>query len=403
MLRLSGQAVSRGIAVGTAMVLRASDLRATLDLFTAYEARRREHAGFVAVCRDVALGEALWRVGAGVIAVVAESPALPEGGAISVPTLVGVQQLLLNVRDGDIIIVDANRGTLIVDPDMHLITQYQRQEMHPSGKRYVLGLTHETARTMDGTPVRVIANSDSWQTALQSVDQGADGAFLDGYANEQCLLYPAAQHALLEGTAGKLLLLELPATPDAAIWRAVAETTIQAVVTFVLPSLSAEEVESFVNSLQQAQQALEEERGAQLFQEAMLGGWTEHRPVPKVPEIANIRALYLRQADARSWMDAEWLLAVEDLTVYAQTRLLATGAVLGKDDEWLMPLAIGIGISELLIPPHCVARAKELIPYLSVARCRELVHTLQASTDSAHNRRKARRFYQHLKRRVQNE
>jgi hypothetical protein len=63
MLRLTGTPVSRGIAVGTAMVLRASDLRATLDLFTAYEGRRREHLGFVAVCRDIALGEALWRAG----------------------------------------------------------------------------------------------------------------------------------------------------------------------------------------------------------------------------------------------------------------------------------------------------------------------------------------------------
>jgi phosphoenolpyruvate-protein kinase (PTS system EI component) len=33
--------------------------------------------------------------------------------------------LLLNVRDGDIVIVDANHGVLIVDPDMRLMTQYQ--------------------------------------------------------------------------------------------------------------------------------------------------------------------------------------------------------------------------------------------------------------------------------------
>jgi phosphoenolpyruvate-protein kinase (PTS system EI component) len=155
MLKLLGQPVSRGIAVGSAMVLRAADLRATLDLFTAYEARHREHLGFVAVCRDIALGEALWRAGAGVSAIVAESPAPPQGGAIGVPALVGVSQLLLNVRDGDIVIVDANHGVLIVDPDMRLMTQYQRQEMHPSGKRYVLGLTHETARTLGRPPLSV--------------------------------------------------------------------------------------------------------------------------------------------------------------------------------------------------------------------------------------------------------
>ncbi len=403
MLKLTGQPVSRGIAVGTAMVLRASDLRATLDLFTAYEARHREHLGFVAVCRDIALGEALWRAGAGVSAMVAESPSLPEGGAIGVPALVGVPQLLLNIRDGDIVIVDANRGVLIVDPEMRLMTQYQRQEMHPSGKRYVLGLTHETARTLDDHPIRVIAISEHWQNAVQSLEAGADGAFLDAYASEQCLLNPAALHALLQGAAGKALLLELPVLPDDAIWRAIAESTLQAVITFVLPSLHESDVSAFLGGLQQAQDALEEEQGAQLFQDALIAGWTPPSPLPDIPDIANIRAVYLRETELRTWFQAEWLQAVENLTLFAQTRLLARGAVLGAEGEWLIPLAVGAGISELLLPPHCVARVKETIPYLSYEHCRELVHVLQASTDASKNRQKARRFYQRLKRTMQNE
>lgn len=403
MLKLTGQPVSRGIAVGTAMVLRASDLRATLDLFTAYESRHREHLGFVAVCRDIALGEALWRAGAGVIAMVAESPALPEGGAIGVPALVGVNQLLLNVRDGDIVIVDANRGVLIVDPDMRLMTQYQRQEMHPSGKRYVLGWTHETVRTLDDHPIRTIAVSDDWQQAVQSVESGADGAFLDAYASEQCLSDPAARHALLQGMAGKCLLMELPVLPDEAIWRAIAESTLQMVVTFVLPSLQESEVYAFLDSLQQAQNMLEEEQGALLFQDAMLGGWTSFSPLPNIPEVANIRALYLREAEMRSWFQAEWLQGIENLALFAQTRLLARGMVLGADSEWLIPLAVGAGMSELLLPPHCIARVKEMIPYLSYEQCRELMHTLQASTDASRNRQKVRRFYRRLKQRMQNE
>ncbi|MGC8783985.1 MAG: hypothetical protein ACP5RN_06340 [Armatimonadota bacterium] len=403
MLKLTGQPVSRGIAVGTAMVLRASDLRATLDLFTAYEARHREHLGFVAVCRDIALGEALWRAGAGVSAMVAESAALPEGGAIGVPALVGVPQLLLNVRDGDIVIVDANRGVLIVDPDMRLVTQYQRLEMHPSGKRYVLGLTHETARTLDDHPIRVIAISDDWHSAVQSLEAGADGAFLDAYASEQCLLNPASLHALLQGASGKSLLLELPVLPDDAIWRAIAESTLQAVITFVLPSLHASEVSAFLDGLQQAQNALEEEQGAQLFQDALIGGWTPPSPLPDIPDIANIRAVYLREVELRTWFQAEWLQAVGNLTLFAQTRLLARGVVLGTESEWLIPLAVGAGISELLLPPHCIPRTKEMIPYLSYEQCRELVHNLQASADASRNRQKARRFYQRLKRTMQNE
>ncbi|GIV16528.1 MAG: hypothetical protein KatS3mg022_1963 [Armatimonadota bacterium] len=403
MLKLTGEPVSRGIAVGTAMVLRASDLRATLDLFTAYESRHREHLGFVAVCRDIALGEALWRAGAGVSAIVAESPALPEGGAIGVPALVGVNQLLLNVRDGDIVVVDADRGVLIVDPDMRLMTQYQRLEIHPSGKRYVLGLTHETARTLDDHPVRTIAVSEDWQSAVQSLEAGADGAFLDAYASEQCLLNPAALHALLQGAAGKCLLLELPALPDDAIWRAIAECTLQAVITFVLPSLHESEVAAFMDNLQQAQSHIEDEQGALLFQEALLGGWTSFSPLPDIPDVANIRAVYLREAEARSWLQAGWLQEIEHLTLFAQARLLARGIVLGAESEWLIPLAVGVGISELLLPPHCISRAKEMIPYLSYEQCRDLVHALQASPDVTKNRRKVRRFYQRLKKQMQNE
>lgn len=403
MLKLAGQPVSRGVAVGTAMVLRASDLRATLDLFTAYEGRQREHLGFVAVCRDIALGEALWRAGAGVSAMAAESPALPEGGPIGVPALVGVEQLLLNVRDGDIVIVDANRGVLIVDPDMRLMTQYQRQEMHPSGRRYVLGMTHETARTLDDHPIRTIALSEDWQSAVQSLEAGADGAFLDAYASEQCLLNPAALHALLQGAAGKSLLMELPVLPDEAIWRAIAESTLQMVITFILPSLQESDVYAFLDSLQQAQNILEEEQGALLFQDALLGGWTSFSPLPDIPDVANVRAVYLRGAAVHSWFEAEWLQAVENLTLFAQARLLARGIVLGAESEWLLPLAIGAGISELLLPPHCITRTKEIIPYLSYEQCRELVHNLQLSADTGRNRQKARRFYQRLKRQMQNE
>lgn len=403
MLRLSGQSVSRGIAVGSAMVLRASDLRATLDLFTAYESRQRERLGFVAVCRDIVLGEALWRAGAGVTAIVAESPTLPESGAIGVPALVGVAQLLLNVRDGDIVIVDADRGVLIVDPDMHLMTQYQRQEMHPSGKRYVLGLTHETARTLDDHPIRTIAISSDWQVAVQSLEEGADGAYLDAYASEQCLQNPAALHALLQGASGKSLLMELPVQPDEAIWKAIAETTLQSVMTFVLPSLHENNVRTFLDSLQQAQFALEEERGAQLFQDALLGGWVSPSPPPEVSEIASIRAIYLREVQLQSWFQAQWLQQMESLTLFAQTHLLASGIIMGKESEWLLPLAVGTGFTELFLPPHCIGRIKEMIPYLSYEQCRQLVHNLQASADVLNNRRKVRRFAQRLKRRMQNE
>lgn len=403
MLKLSGQAVSRGVAVGTAMVLRASDLRATIDLFTAQEGRRREHLGFVAVCRDIVLGEALWRAGAGVSAIVAQNPTYPEGSFIGVPALVGVPQLLLNVRDGDIVIVDADRELLIVDPDMRLMTQYQRLEMHPSGKRYVLGLSHETAQTLDGHPIRAIALSEDWQTALRSMEAGADGAFLDALASEQCLMEPASLHALLQGAAGKTLLLETPVLPDRAIWQAIAEATLQAVVTFVLPEMSPGAVHLFLDTLKEAQNLLEDERGAQLFHDALLAGWSPLAPLPDIPDIINVRAVYLRAIPARCWFEAECLSQVENLALFAQTKLLGRGIVLPDSEEWLTPLAIGTGISELLVPPASIQRVKAMIPYLSFSQCHELVQRIQQSSNLTSNRRRARRFYQRLQKQMQTE
>jgi hypothetical protein len=275
--------------------------------------------------------------------------------------------------------------------------------MHPSGKRYVLGLTHETARTLDDHPIRVIALSDTWQDAVQSLEAGADGAFLDACASERCLLNPAALHALLQGAAGKSLLLELPVLPDEAIWHAIAEATLQMVITFVLPSLQQGEVNAFLDSLQQAQNRLEQEQGALLFQDALLGGWTSPSPLPDIPEVANVRAVYLRETAVRNWFEAQWLQELENLTMFAQTRLLARGMVLGADSEWLIPLAVGLGFNELHLLPSAVTSAKKIIPYLSYEHCREVVHSLQATDDASKNRQKARRFYRRLKKLTQNE
>jgi phosphoenolpyruvate-protein kinase (PTS system EI component) len=77
--------------------------------------------------------------------------------------------------------------------------------------------------------------------------------------------------------------------------------------------------------------------------------------------------------------------------------------VLGADSEWLIPLAVGVGISELILPPYHVAPAKGLIPYLSYEQCREMVHSLQFTDDVSRNRQKARRFYHRLQKQMQNE
>ena len=79
--------------------------------------------------------------------------------SLRIPSLVGVHQARLYLRDDDLVVVDARAGVVLVDPDAALVRYYQRRrreiERHRAARRKLAGMP---ARTSDGVDIVLQAN-----------------------------------------------------------------------------------------------------------------------------------------------------------------------------------------------------------------------------------------------------
>ncbi len=113
--------------------------------------------------------------GACLVGVVAERrmhgpPAwLPEGMAV----LTGVDDALLSVGEGEIVLVEPGRGRATIEPGAAEIARLQA--IHRP--RMLLGAQHTPARTLGGLDVPVWAAVETLDDALDAVEAGADGLF----------------------------------------------------------------------------------------------------------------------------------------------------------------------------------------------------------------------------------
>jgi phosphotransferase system enzyme I (PtsI) len=102
-------------------------------------------------------------------------------GALEIPAVVGVGRFLTDVSGGDLVIVDGERGLVILDPDERTVAEYEE-------KRAVLlsredrneGLRDKPAVTHDEVPVpiRLLGNIELAQEAGHCLERGAEGVGL---------------------------------------------------------------------------------------------------------------------------------------------------------------------------------------------------------------------------------
>lgn len=79
--------------------------------------------------------------------------------SLQIPAVVGVSGLTVQVHDGDSIILDGQRGTVIVNPDAETIHRYQEIiERIKTQSLHFAALTSLPAVTIDGHPVTLLAN-----------------------------------------------------------------------------------------------------------------------------------------------------------------------------------------------------------------------------------------------------
>jgi phosphotransferase system enzyme I (PtsI) len=99
--------------------------------------------------------------------------------SLGIPAIVGLQNALRYIKDNEEIILDGSRGIILVDPDRHELSHYQR--LQKEDKRYLnkLGkLKNKPAITLDEVPVALHANIELPKDFETVIEVGASGVGL---------------------------------------------------------------------------------------------------------------------------------------------------------------------------------------------------------------------------------
>jgi phosphotransferase system enzyme I (PtsI) len=100
-------------------------------------------------------------------------------GALEIPAVVGLGRFITDVSGGDQVIVDGNRGIVILNPDAATLERYEQTRTSFRVFESRLGeLRTLPAQTRDGTRIGLHGNIEFPQEATHCVERGADGVGL---------------------------------------------------------------------------------------------------------------------------------------------------------------------------------------------------------------------------------
>ena len=141
-------------------------------------------AGEVLVCENIAPSEVAHMHEEGVVAIVTSGGSHLSHSAIlarslHMPLLVGAHEALLHINDGEALIVDANDGEIIVEPDPDDLKAFREARADQRRERKALSkLRKAPSRTLDGVEIRLWANAESREDVAQAHSLGAAGVGL---------------------------------------------------------------------------------------------------------------------------------------------------------------------------------------------------------------------------------
>jgi len=100
-------------------------------------------------------------------------------GALELPAVVGVGNFLADASPGEIVVIDGNRGEVIIDPDEATLKKYRNQvESQKQENARLAELNELPATTIDETRVQVMGNIEFPQEVEHCTERGADGVGL---------------------------------------------------------------------------------------------------------------------------------------------------------------------------------------------------------------------------------
>lgn len=111
--------------------------------------------------------------------------------ALGIPAVVGMEDLTQNVRDGDTVILDGNRGVVLAEPGASQLLEYRQEVRRIKHQAAELSkLRDEPAVTRDGVTIELGGNIEFPREVPDALEKGAEGIGL--YRTE--FVYLAADH-----------------------------------------------------------------------------------------------------------------------------------------------------------------------------------------------------------------
>ncbi len=191
----------------------------------------RDYPEAAMACDTLVMGMSLKIPGVNTVAIAAESDAQVPGLESSVPCVIGLTGLLDSLCDGDILIVDGNKGIVHIDPDPKTLAHYQQIEVaHEHAHKLFIASEHIPARTQTGEVVYIYGCVGSEAELLEALDGGADALCVDARDQRPDEFYLAVLHA----AAGKQVIFEVGWADDVLL-RAVMNFAAPNQVSLVFP------------------------------------------------------------------------------------------------------------------------------------------------------------------------
>jgi hypothetical protein len=336
---LTGQGFGVGHAMGRAARLTLEGGRATLEeslLLQLDTWRKREDVpmGLVLVAEDPATALLLpLPEGAALNGVVSERlPSRPPSLPFGVVLLAGVEEALLGIGEGELLLLEPERGRVLVEPSAFEVARLQTKHQ----PRVLLDEQNFPAFTTEGVTVAVWGAVTSLGEARSAMTAGADGLILtDGVWDEAALWETQA----LVGGGDLALALPFEALDPEEVVRLAARATLRWCLdseTLPLP------VESLRTELSQLVEELQEEnQRAVLPRLASLSG--EHSGFEEVISLTGDFAA--PSSERPPWEQPALYVRVESVF----------GQLLGLEE------ALERGVTGVIVAPDAIAEVKERI------------------------------------------
>jgi phosphoenolpyruvate-protein phosphotransferase (PTS system enzyme I) len=99
--------------------------------------------------------------------------------SLAIPAIVGLHHAFQTINEGELLIVDGERGLLVVNPDAIVLAEYRERQAELKAERQRLKRLKKTrATTQDGTPIELYANIELPQDMGEVLEAGAEGVGL---------------------------------------------------------------------------------------------------------------------------------------------------------------------------------------------------------------------------------